>query len=354
MMNKAERQNHILRLIEQSNGQQLLVTRELAERFGVSEMTVRRDLQALSHEGLLHRLHGGAAPARSRLELRRKEVGILLVSGSGKYSHPFFNAVLEGADRRLRELGYRLAYINTGAEVSSASQVADLLLSSAVSGMILVGPPLGSDSLKYLKANLPALVGTIESIGPDYDTIAFDGYWGIRQMVDHLVVNRGYCRLGFITAKPDCRQEGYMAGIAAHGLPADHDLRVTVSFGIEGWTTELGYAGVQQLMTLAEPPDAIICASDLIAIGVIHWLAQHHIRVPQDIAVTGFDDITESTFVVPPLTTVHVHKQLIGELAAERVVKKIENEQEIPLLIQTPTHLVIRQSCGSGQQPTRM
>jgi len=68
--------------------------------------------------------------------------------------------------------------------------------------------------------------------------------------------------------------------------------------------------------------------------------------VPDDVGVTGFDDITESAFTAPSLTTVHVHKQLIGVLAAERVVKHIENEKEIPLFIQTPTKLVIRRSCG--------
>ena len=100
-------------------------------------------------------------------------------------------------------------------------------------------------------------------------------------------------------------------------------------------------------MELAEPPDAIVCASDRIAIGAIQWLHQHGFHVPDDIAVTGFDNIAESTFTAPALTTVHVHKQLMGELAAERVVKRIENEQEIPLFIQTPTRLVIRESCGS-------
>ena len=65
--------------------------------------------------------------------------------------------------------------------------------------------------------------------------------------------------------------------------------------------------------------------------------------------MTGFDDIPESTFIIPALTTVHVHKQVMGELAAERVVRRVENEDEIPLFIQTPTHLVIRQSSGSKQ-----
>jgi DNA-binding LacI/PurR family transcriptional regulator len=349
-MSKEERQNHIIQLIEQSNGEQLLVTRELAERLGVSEMTVRRDLHELSQEGLLRRQHGGAAPAERPRELpQRKEVGILLVSRTGKYSDPFFNAIMEGTDRKLRELGYRIAYINTRAEVSTAEQARDLLNANAVSGIILVGPPLRAESLDYLKANLRTLVSTIEPIGPEYDAITFDGYYGIRQMVDHLV-NRGYRRLGIITGSDDSRQRGFIDGVAAHRLPTESNLHVRVPFGIDGWSPELGRIGAQQLMNLAKRPDAIVCASDLIAIGAIQWLTQHNFRVPQDVAVTGFDNITESTFVVPTLTTVHVHKQLMGELAAERVVRRIENEHEVPLLIQTPTYLVIRQSCGSDQQ----
>lgn len=345
-MNKEARHNHILQLIEQSDGQHILGTRELAEHFGVSEMTVRRDLQELSQEGLLLRQHGGAAPARPSRETPRKEIGILLISSKGKYSDPFFNALLEGADRKLQELGYRIAYISTRTQVNTAEQIRDLLHENTVSGIILVGPSLGVESLDYLKAHVPVLVNTIDSIDSDYDTVTFDGYYGIRQMVDHLV-RQGYRRLGFITGQTDPRQRGFIDGVIAHGLPTDPELSVVVPAGIDGWPREFGHIGAAQLMQLPQPPDAIVCASDLIAIGVIQWLHQHNIRVPDDIAVTGFDDIAEAEFTIPGLTTVHVHKQFLGELAAERIVKRIENENEIPLFIQTPTHLVIRQSCGS-------
>src|SRR5690606_32754132 len=99
----------------------------LAQHFGVSEMTVRRDLHELSRDGLLQRHHGGALPL-SRADIpQRGEIGILLISETGKYSDPFFNAILEGADRKLRELGYRIAYINTRSEVRTASQARELL-----------------------------------------------------------------------------------------------------------------------------------------------------------------------------------------------------------------------------------
>lgn len=345
-MSKEQRQHHLIELIEQSDGQQLLGTRALAEQFGVSEMTIRRDLQELSVEGLLRRQHGGASALRQSKDKHRKEIGIILASTSGKYQDPFFNAVLEGADRRLQELGYRIAYINTRAEVSTAAQTRALLRSTAVSGIILVGPPIGVESVEYLKANVRALVATSESLDSDFDCITFDGYSGMKRMVDHLV-KRGARRPGFITGLHDMRERGFIGGVQAHGLPVDADYCRLVPFGLDGWTPELGYIGAEQLMQLPEPPDAIVCASDRIAIGAIQWLHQHHIRVPEDITVTGFDNINESAFTAPPLTTVHVHKELMGKLAAERIVKRIENENEVPLYIQTPTHLVIRQSCGS-------
>ena len=221
-----------------------------------------------------------------------------------------------------------------------------MLQSHPVDGIILVGPPVGAESVEYLKANVRAVIQTTESLGPDLDTITFDGYNGMSQMIDHLV-NLGYRRLGFITGLYDLRQKAYLDGVKKHGLPYDDDLCVVLPFGLDGWTPELGQVGAERLMGLPDPPDAIVCASDRIAMGAIQWLHQRDLRVPDDIAVTGFDNLAESAFTVPSLTTVHVHKQLMGELAAQRAVKRIENEHEIPLFIQTPTHLVIRQSCGS-------
>ncbi|MBX3084410.1 MAG: DeoR/GlpR family transcriptional regulator [Anaerolineae bacterium] len=349
-MNKLERQNQIIELIEQSNEQAILETRKLAEQFGVSEMTVRRDLQELSSEGLLRRRHGGAylpssTPAQNQL---RKEIGILLAFKTGKYSDPFFNAVLEGVDRKLQELGCRTAYIKPHTEIDTLADARELLLSNPVSGLIFIGPLPKPEITAYLKEKVRALVSTTESLGSGYDMISFDGYHGIRDMVDHLV-RQGYRRLGFITGHHDFRRKAFLDGAKAHGLPMSEEFCVVAPFGVDGWTPRLGRIGAEQLMNLPHPPEAIVCASDLIAIGAIQWLHQHNVRIPADVAVTGFDDIPESVFTVPALTTVHVHKHLIGELTVERVVKRIENEREIPLLIQTPTRLVIRQSCGSRQ-----
>ena len=344
-MKKRERQNRIMQLIEQSRDG-MLSTHELARQFGVSEMTIRRDLQVLAQEGLLRRQHGGVSAVPRSPERIRKEIGIILVSATGKYSDPFYNAVLEGADTRLQELGYRISYINTRSVIRTSGQARDLLRSVPVDGIILAGN-IEDEAVEFLRDNVRAMIQTTETHRPEIDTVSFDGYNGIRQMVDHLV-GLGYRRLGFITGRYDMREQGFIDGVAAHGLPSDDELRVLVEFGLDGWTPDLGHAGAEQLMGLANPPDAIVCASDRIAIGAIQWLHQHNFRVPEQVAVTGFDNIISSAFTTPALTTVHVHKQLMGRLVAERAVARIQNQDEVPLYICTPTHLVVRQSCGSG------
>jgi DNA-binding LacI/PurR family transcriptional regulator len=214
-MNKLERQQYIIKLIEQSNEQKMLETRDLAEQFGVSEMTVRRDLQELSHKGLVRRQHGGVSHSVIAQRQERKEIGILLAFSTGKYSDPFFNAVLEGVDRKLQELGCRIAYIKPHSEINTAAQARELLESNKASGIILLGPLPKPESIAYIKANVRALVSTTETLGPDYDTVTFDGYHGIRYMVDHLV-KCGYRRLGFITGHHDFRRKALLYGVKAH------------------------------------------------------------------------------------------------------------------------------------------
>ncbi|MBI5959837.1 MAG: DeoR/GlpR family transcriptional regulator [Chloroflexi bacterium] len=350
-MTKQRRHNSILEALEKDGRERVVSTRELAERLAVSEMTIRRDLHEMDLEGLVQRLHGGATlPHRSTVSAgQRGQIGILLTSSKDKYADPFFNAVLQGADRKLQESGYRTAYVFSFADVYTKEQARDLLQNYPVDGVILIGTHY-SRSVEYLKENVRVLIGTNYSLGPEHDAILFDGATGIRTLVKHLA-KLGRRRLGFITGYPDSREEGFLKGIKAHNLPDEPELRVRlVQGGFESWTPQIGQHGADMLMKQKNPPDAIVCASDRIAIGAMQWLDQNGFRVPEDIAVTGFDNISGSEFTIPPLTTVHVHKELIGTLAAERAIRCIENPDEVPLQIWTPTSVIIRKSCGAAPE----
>ena len=201
------------------------------------------------------------------------------------------------------------------------------------------------------KAVTPAIVATPTMIDPNVDTVMIDGKEGMRQMVRHLA-QLGHQRIGFVMGQeyedrvPN-RVLGYRAGIAEQKLASEPALLVESMHTIRRLPHEIGQAGARKLMSLPSPPDAIMCSSDLIALGAMRWLQSEGYDVPGDVAVTGFDNLYDASIAYPPLTTVHVHKRLLGRLAAEQLHRRIENPDDPALTICTPTSLVIRQSCGA-------
>ena len=345
-MKKSERQVLIVQQAQDAEPQQLLSTHALARQFDVSETTIRRDFQQLARAGLIQRQYGGAQLSQPQSHTELGQVGILLLSRIDKYRDPFYNMVLEGVDSELERLGYHIAFVKTLHEINSTAAAESLLRAYDIKGLVLLGE-VPSESVTYLRHNMRAIVTVTDSQALDHDQISFAGEWGIRKMVDHLAA-LGHRRLAYIAGYRDIRYAGFRAGLAANDLPQTAALRQIVAPGPSGWTPDLGERGAANLMSLRQRPDAIVCASDRLAIGAMGWLRQNGYRIPEDIAVTGFDNIPESDFTFPPLTTVHVHKVLLGKLAAERLARRIENPDELHLRITTPTELVARQSCGAS------
>lgn len=347
-MKKLKRQQLILERVNESAPAQLLSTRELAREFAVSETTIRRDFQSLAADGLLLRQYGGAHTSRVAPAARQGQIGVLLLSRIDKYRDPFYNMVLEGVDKALDRLGYQLAFVKTLHEISTTAQAEHLLDAYAIQGIILLGA-ISTDSINYLRGHLAPIVSVHDQHELDDDLIMFDGERGMRMMVEHLAQS-GRRRLGYVAGYADIRYAGFREGLEACGLDNDPRLHQILEPGPSGWAPDLGERGARNLIAGGLNPDAIVCASDRLAIGAMGWLQQRGYRVPDDIAVTGFDNIPDSQFTFPALTTVHVHKVLLGRLAAERLVRRIEDPDEVYLKITTPTALVIRHSCGDARR----
>ena len=344
-MKKSQRQDLILQQLLSAAPQQLHATSELAQQFGVSESTIRRDLRFLSDSGLLERQYGGAQLPQPSQTADLGPVGILLVSRIDKYRDPFYNMVLEGVDRALDRLGYQIAFVKTLHEVGTRAQAKQLLDNNDLRGLILLGNTT-AESIQYLRDHMAPIVTVTDSFDTEDDLVLFDGVFGMRQMVAHLA-RIGCRRIAYISGYADIRYTGFRQGLSDCDLPAEPALHQILRPGPSGWTPDLGERGAQILMSQSPKPDAIICASDRLAIGAMAWLQQAGYRIPDDIAVTGFDNIPDADFTFPPLTTIHVHKVLLGEIAAERLAKRLENPVEVYLKVTTPTELVVRQSCGA-------
>ena len=341
-MKKSDRHNYILQLVQESDDDILLSTKDLAEHFDVSETTIRRDFQELAANGLLERQHGGAHSVKSLSNTQLGTVGILLGSRVDKYLDPFYNLVIEGADKKLNELGYHVSFIKTYNDIHSIARVDELLDQFHVDGLILLGSSK-AESINYLRQHFSPIVTVTEMNDIEDDSVFFDGIRGMRLIVEHLA-ELGYRRLGYISGQIDLRYEGFIQTIKACGLEFNPELYQILTPSPSGWSPEMGRTGANILMSQAIMPDAIVCASDRIAIGTMQWLQQNGYRIPQDIAVTGFDDIYDAEFTFPPLTTVHVHKVRMGKIVAERIVRRIQNPNEIYLKIIVPTSLVVRKS----------
>ena len=345
-MNKQERQTQILTHITEVRPEQLVSTRELADEFNVSEITMRRDLQELADEGLIHRQHGGVMLPKSPIHLTQS-IGILLVYDYGKFSNPFFNELLEGADTELQRIGYHLSFVKTITEINTPEQIQNLIQQQPIKGLLIIGG-LDSGNLKVWESLVPNIVMTLALINENDDTILFDGSGGMRKMVAHLK-DLGHERIGFVTQHNfhnlvDDRLTGYRIGIADHDLDTDPSLVVDVPPSFPRIPAKIGRDGAEKLMALDNPPTAIMCLSDLIALGAMQWLQVNGYRIPQDVAVTGFDNIPDSSLAFPALTTIHVHKSYLGKLAVQQLHKRINHPDDPPIVITTPTSLVIRQS----------
>ena len=138
------------------------------------------------------------------------------------------------------------------------------------------------------------------------------------------------------------RLEGYLAALRHRGLTPDPELIVEGDFTDGG-----GTAAMQRLLPLR--PEAVFAASDMMAEGALRALREAGRRVPEDIAVVGFDDMPFAARTTPPLTTVRQPVHRMGVVVAETLIDMIENPDAAPRRVILPTEIVIRESCGSSR-----
>ena len=195
-------------------------------------------------------------------------------------------------------------------------------------------------------ASIVPIVTLAGSPTPESMNVRCDNESGMRELVRHLVVDHHYGSVAYLSGRGDSPDNRARARIfEAEAAAAGADIQVGPAW--QGNYSAAGGANVIASLLDAGTalPRAIVCASDQTAIGAMHALAQRGIRVPQDVAVTGFDDVPVARHLRPPLTTVRQPMQELGAKAFEVLYSRISaagGEPEIVL----PVQLIIRESCG--------
>lgn len=332
---------------------------DIAHQAGVSQSTVSRALRdsPLVNQETRDKIKAIARELNYKVDknasnLRRqqsKTIALLLFEDpttDDSLINPFFLSMLGSITRASAVAGYDLL---VSFQNLSDDWHADYEDTNKADGIILLG--YGDyvdyrDKLAKLEEQQTHFVrwGAMDEEHPGV-SIGCDNFQGGRDIARHLLA-LGRTRFGFVGgADKHCpeffdRFKGVKASLTERHIHFDDALQV------DAISTEAsGYEAAETLLTLAPGTDAIVCASDLIAIGVIQALQDKGIQVGKDIAVAGFDNIPVARFTNPGLTTVAQNTTRAGEILVESLLKQIEGESSDAYLM--PVDLVVRQSCGN-------
>ncbi len=311
------------------------VSRVLNGAGPVTEATRQRVLEAV--EALQYVPHSGA---RSLSTSRTNTVGVILPDLYGEY----FSELIRGMDVAARALGYHLIVSSSHDDAAEAS-AAIRSMRGRVDGLIVLSPHVGAANLASgLARQTPVLLMNGGGADVGRASIVVDNHGGAVAAVEHLVA-LGRRRIAHIAGPAgnldaEARMAGYMEAMAAAGLPTSV---------VDGtFTKASGHAAGEALAALAERPDAVFAANDNMAVGAMLALQEAGLRVPEDIALVGFDDIPLASLVRPGLTTLKIQIAETGRNALVRLVKLIGSSGDVACEVVRP-ELVIRASTNPAQ-----
>ncbi|TLZ25590.1 MAG: LacI family transcriptional regulator [Gammaproteobacteria bacterium] len=284
--------------------------------------------------------HMPRAAARSLINRRTHTVGLLLPDTHGEY----FSELIRGVDRAARARGLHLLVSSSHGDSPEATSAALQSMNGRVDGLLMMSPHVGGGSLgEALPPGLPTVLMNTRVARGTRAAYLVDDFGGARAMTCHLA-SCGYRRIAHIRGPRDNfeaeeRLRGYRAGLGTR--------RAVV---IDGeFSEESGYLAGQALAAERGRPDAVFAANDAMAIGCLFALTESGVRVPEDIALAGFDDVPVARFVHPPLTTVRVDVAAMGRRALERLAAAIDDPRTDTGTVETlPVELVVRASCGAN------
>jgi LacI family transcriptional regulator len=352
---------------------------DVARQAGVSIATVSRVLhgQEPVRESTRDRVRAaikelGYVPdgaAQSLARSRKDVIGLVCVEHTGlnpnqydieSMSLLFYDEVMRGVEALIRERHWSLliTYLredeNPGVAPQEDEPVLPRLqaLSGKVDGLLIGEGVVPATALARLARRLPVVVVAGDAGMRGVDVVAADNWSGAYALVRHLLIEHGRRRLYHVDGPPSApdaktrrlAMQAVIEAVPGARLVGAHSGRFSVKSGeaaAERMLADFGGDGPDR-----ELPDAIVCSNDQMAIGVLRTLAARGIRVPEDIALVGFDDIYPATLCDPPLTTVRQPIRGIGERACEQLIERIANPTLRTSVELLPTELVIRSSCG--------
>jgi len=333
--------------------------RDVAGRAGVSTQTVSNLVNGRGHlmsdetrarvETAMAELayHPNSAARGLRSARTRTLAFLLLDEGARFLADPMTDLILAGIGDVARDRGYRMLIQAGRPEQTSTDLLGPVLENRADAAFLfLSGEPVlrAWYAARLAALGVPGVVFEDDWDEPGLLSVAAANRDGARQLAEVLIA-AGHRRIGFVAARArwpmvEQRRRGYDDALAAAGIAADRALA-----RFEGvWDARAGVDLAAALLAGRDPPTAIMCGNDLLALGVIQALRQSGRRVPDDVAVTGFNDFEFAAFVDPALTTVRTPGYEMGRTAAERLIDVLDGGSAADRRVVLPVELIRRSS----------
>lgn len=306
---------------------------------GVTEATRQRVLEAA--EALNYRPHVSAQ------NLARQHTNVIAVVAPVVANYFYMN-VMRGIQHVLAEREYDLIVYAPARPEDPDKRLARAAQPGRSDGLLLLSTPLTDEWARRLRDTNQALV-LVDAYHPDLESIAVDNERGGYEATRHLI-EQGYERVGHITARPAPppavqRRTGYEHALRDAGRAVDERLIADSDALPFAFAEEGGYRAMRKLLDRDPRPDAVFAASDMQALGAMRAAEEAGLRIPDDLALVGFDDIELSRYV--GLTTLQQPAQTMGQRATERLLQRIENDdQPVSTTVLAP-QLVVRRTCGA-------
>lgn len=239
---------------------------------------------------------------------------------------PFYGVALRGIEDELDRAGYSPLFVSGHWNATEEARCIDMLRSRRVDGIIVLTGRLSDAALKQTAKTLPVVATGRRLKAPNLFSLDFDNFEGARQATEHLT-GLGHQRIAFIAGdaeQPDAneRLRGYQAGLQAAGIAFNSEL---VAAGL--FHEESGMLATERLLDTRRRFTALFAANDQMALGACLALQRRSLRVPQDVSVMGFDDLSISRYSIPPLSTVHHPAYELGQSAAMAMLSLLKGEK---------------------------
>ncbi len=320
--------------------------RDVALRAGVSVSTASRVLSGSSHPV--------AADARARVLRAAEELGFTpnaFARGLSKREFrliglvipdirdPYFVEIARGAEELANQRGYLIILCNTNRQPEKERSYVHTLRAMRA-GIILTGGGIDREAHLQDLATHPAPVVVIGRHELPCSSVLIDNLQGAIDATTHLI-GLGRRRIAFIcgpsnSATAADRLVGFRRAMEENGLAIDEDLVVDGDFSLEG-----GARAARALLQQGHAPDAVFASNDQMALGVIREARHQGIRIPEELAVVGFNGIMAAAEADPPLTTIHLSLGRIGQIATELLLKQVETKEEQQVAVTIRGELVV-------------